>query len=366
MNPIRAALLILCFSAASGPAVAAPQVAPVEKHIAGLHRLPSTVHGRVLLRSDGFVRQWPGTYFETAFSGRSAYFSLGPGQVIAHVLIDGKVVYTLMRPAAAMFRVNGLAAGMHRIRIEIANESQDRPSIFGGFFATRAVKGRRIAARIRQIEFIGDSYTVGYGNQSPTRDCTEKRVWETTDTSEAFGPLLAKRYGADYQVNAISGRGVVRSYDGAKVDPLPAAYPFVLFDKAQVYRDPRWRPQLIVVGLGTNDFSTQLHAGEKWRSREELRADFEASYVRFVQELRSHNQRAFFLLWATDTAEGEVAAETKRVVERLQADGERRVAFLEVPGLAFTGCNYHPSIADDRTIADRLARVIEAQVPFGR
>ena len=346
--------------------MAAPQVAPVEEHVAGLHRLPSTVHGRGLVRSDGFVRQWPGTYFETAFSGRSAYFNLGPGQVIAHVLIDGRVVHTLMRPAAGMFRVNGLAAGAHRIRIEIANESQDGPSVFGGFFATRAVKAGSVEARGRQIEFIGDSFTVGYGNRSATRECTEDRVWETTDTSQAFGPLLARRYGADYQVNAISGRGVVRSYDGADVDPLPVAYPYVLFDKKQAYRNLSWRPQLIVVGLGTNDFSTQLHSTEKWRSRAELHADFEVAYVRFIQQLRSRNPHAFILLWATDTAGGEVAAENRRVAERLKSSGERRLDFVEVPGLAFTGCNSHPSLADDRVIADRLARVIEAQVPFGR
>jgi hypothetical protein len=50
----------------------------------------------------------------------------------------------------------------------------------------------------------------------------------------------------------------------------------------------------------------------------------------------------------------------------LRASGETRVTFLLVPGLSFSGCDYHPSVADDRVIADRLADVIEAQAPFGR
>ena len=329
----------------------------------GLRELPSAVHGRVERGAEGLARQWPGTYFETAFTGRSAYFRLGQGEVIAHVLADGKVLRTLVRPPAATYRVDGLAPGAHRLRIEIASEDQDSASVFGGFYADRTATALPLPQRRRQIEFIGDSYTVGYGNQSATRDCTEERVWETTDTSAAFGPLLAKRYGADYQVNAISGRGVVRSYGGANVDSLPEAYPFILFDRKQPYADTSWRPRLIVIGLGTNDFSTDLHAGEKWRSRAALRADFEAAYVRFVQQLRRSNPRASFILWAAGPADGEVASETRRVVERLQSEGERRIAFVEADGLAFAGCNHHPSLADDRIIADRLASAIAAHFP---
>jgi lysophospholipase L1-like esterase len=366
MSLVRAAFLCLCFSAACGPAEARLNVSQAKEMPGTVRPLQSAVHGRALRQGSGFVRQWPGSYFETAFAGRAVYFRLGAGQVIAHVLVDGKLVRTLVRPAEGNFRVSGLAPGRHRVRIEIANESQDAPTAFGGFFADRSVKPLPLAPRPRQIEFVGDSYTVGYGNRSPTRQCTEDRVWETTDTSKAFGPLLATRYGADYQVNAISGRGVVRSYDGADVDALPVAYPFILLDKKQAYRDASWRPQLIVVGLGTNDFSTKLHSGERWRSRDDLHADFEASYFRFIRQLRSRSPRAFILLWATDTANGEVAAESRRVTDRLKASGEVRLAFVEIPGLAFSGCNFHPSLADDRAIADRLATVIEAQAPFGR
>src|SRR6185312_14756892 len=107
-----------------------------------------------------------------------------------------------------------------------------------------------------QIEFIGDSHTVGYGNTSRTRECTQDDVWKTTDNSQSFGPLIAGHYAADYQINAISGRGIVRNYNGTPGDTLPVAYPYVLFDKKEEYSDPHWKPQIIVISLGTNDFST--------------------------------------------------------------------------------------------------------------
>lgn len=271
-----------------------------------------------------------------------------------------------MRPAPGLYRIAGLKPGRHVLRIEVATENQDAPTEFDGFYAGRGTRPLPPPHRARQIEFIGDSHTVGYGNTSPTRACNGKQVWATTDASQGLGPLTARRYGADYQVNAISGRGIVRNYNGAAADPLPVAYPFILFDKAKLYRDPSWRPQVIVVALGTNDFSTPLHEGEKWASREALHADFEATYVRFVRSLHARNPRAFFILWATDMANGEIASEVQKVVGQLRASGERRLAFTTVSGLALSACNYHPSLADDRKTAETIEHVIDSEPSIWR
>ncbi|MCH8616335.1 GDSL-type esterase/lipase family protein [Sphingomonas sp. SM33] len=360
MKHLAATALII--AAASCSAESGPRVVPSpEEKLEDLRVLPMHVGGRAIERGDETVRQWPGTYFETAFQGPAAYFRVGEGDQILHIRADGHIVRTMIKPQAGLYRVDGLGNGAHRLTIEVASESQLGPTGFGGFYGAAATKAVAVAPRRRQIEFVGDSHTVGYGNTSATRDCTEEKVWETTDTSQAFGPILARRYKADYQVNAISGRGVVRSYDGAKVDSLPVAYPFVLFDHATPVRDPTWQPQLIVISLGTNDFSTQLHAGERWRSRPELSSDFRKTYVEFVRGLRAVHPRAFFLIWTTDTANGEVASEVRAAVEKMKSAGEKRADFIQISGLAFSGCNYHPSLADDRTIADRLAGVIDAR-----
>jgi lysophospholipase L1-like esterase len=308
-----------------------------------------------------YERQWPGGYFETAFVGREAYFRLGSGDVILRVTVDDRPGVRMVRPGAGLYVVQGISAGVHRVRVQVVSESQEGPSSFLGFYGGVRTKAHPIPARARQIEFIGDSHTVGYGNTSDTRACNRDKVWETTDTSRGIAGIAAARYRADYQVNAISGRGVVRNYNGAAADTLPAAYPFVLFDKATGYADPRWRPQVIVVALGTNDFSTPLRPGEPWQDRAALHADFETKYVAFIQNLRARNRKAFIIVWATDLAGGEIAAEARKVVDRVQELGERRVAFVPVAHLALSACNGHPSIADDRIIAEALARVIDAQ-----
>ena len=332
-------------------------VTPVPAATATGKPLAVRIGGRAERVGDGWRRQWPGTYVEGAFRGRQAMLRVGTGDMILHVLIDGKPVQTLVKPAAGLYRIDGLAHGRHVIRVEVASESQSGPTILGGLFA--APGGTPLpapAAARRQIEFIGDSHTVGYGNTSAKRDCTEAEVWATTDTSQGIAGQTARHYGADYRVHAISGRGVVRNYDGFKADTTVDAYPYVLFDKARPATDAGWNPQLFVIALGTNDFSTALKPGERWRTREALHADYEARFMRFIRSLRATHPGAHVLLWATDLADGEIAAEEATVVSRLTAEGMRDIGFLRAPKLTFAGCHYHPSVADDTLIAKAIAR----------
>ena len=201
---------------------------------------------------------------------------------------------------------------------------------------------------------------MGYGNLSDRRTCTPDQVWATTDTSRGVAGKVAAHLRADYQVNAISGRGVVRNYDGFAADTLPQAYPYALFDKAHEAADAAWHPQAIVVSLGTNDFATPLHAGEKWATREQLHADFEAAYLRFLQQLHARQPDARLVLWASGAPGSEIQAEVARVAEQARRAGLPSVGVVPVADLALGGCDYHPNEADDQRIADALVRHLDA------
>lgn len=324
--------------------------------------LPVHIGGRVERIADGYRRQWPGTYFETAVRGTGALMKIGGGDVRLRVSIDTVPATTLVKPKPGLYRIAGLTDAHHMIRVDVVSESQAAPTVFGGFYAPSGtrVRGAPVRARSRQIEFIGDSHTVGYGNVAGKRDCTEREVWATTDTPQGLPGAMARRYDADYQVNAISGRGIVRNYDGMPGDTVPVAYPFTLFDKAHRYRDSAWHPNLYVIALGTNDFTTPLHPNEPWKTRAALHADYEQHYVAFVERLHAQNPGAHFLLWATDLADGEIAAEVGKVAARLKMQGVRNLAFVTVTGLAFSGCHAHPSTTDDAAIADAFAPYIRA------
>jgi len=349
----------------------AQEVAQVATEPAGLKPWPANVNGRVAKQPDGsLLRQWPGTYFETGFNGDEVYFRVGPGDVSLRLSVDGEAPIPLVKPAPGLYRVSHFRrSGTHRLRVSVASESQSGPTAFGGFFAAAGTEPVALPGRSRQMEFIGDSHTVGYGNTSPVRQCTPAEVWATTDTSQGVGALVAAHYDADYQVNAISGRGVVRNYDGFAADTLPQAYPFSLFDKSQPADPPGWGPQVIAVSLGTNDFSTPLHVGEPWATREQLREAYEAAFVRFVEQLHRRHPGAYIVLWIAAPDGSEVQTEVARVVEQVRRAGIARIGFVPGTGLSMAGCDWHPSVADDRRIADALARHLDGQQdiwPAGR
>ena len=278
-----------------------------------------------------------------AFVGSEAYFRVGPGDVSLRLRVDGEAPIPLVKPAPGLYRVSvPRTAPSHRLRIDVASESQAGPTTFGGFFVAAGARPATLPARAHQVEFIGDSHTVGYGNTSATRECSGDEVWASTDTSLGVAAQVAARFDADYQVNAISGRGVVRNFNGFGGDLLPTAYPFVLFDKASVASDPNWRPQAIVISLGTNDFSTPLNPGEKWTRREQLQADFEASYAQFVHELHQQQPQAYILLWAAAGDDSELAIEVRKVVQQVQQSGNARIGFVPVPGPGRVGLPLPP------------------------
>lgn len=145
------------------------------------------------------------------------------------------------------------------------------PGEGGKLFATR---GRKT----RHIEFIGDSFTCGYGTDGSHRD--ESFSVETENADKTYACILSRYFDADYTLLAHSGRGAVRNYgDAVRVShyTMKDAVKFVLdTDTSQRYIASH-KPDLVVVFLGTNDFSTQP---------EPKRAEFKKGYGQLLTWLR--------------------------------------------------------------------------------
>ena len=364
---LRKVFTFMLASAASLLAAAAPVqvdlVAAWPEHAVALVDRPV---GRVERNAGavGWRYQWPGTYFEARFAGADVWVDLGAGQKHARVAIDGHSVADLVRPQARVLHINGLAAGEHDVRVDIVSESADGVQTFGGFAVATRARTRTPQPRKRAIEFIGDSYTVGYAAASTARECSEDEVWRSTDTSLAFGPQVAHRFGADYRILAISGRGMVRNFMNGPGDTMPTAYDRLLpADDLAAADDPAWSPQLIVIGLGTNDFSTPVGAGEPWRDGAALSAAFEWRYVEFARALHHRHPCARMLLLASDAGDGAAERAIRRVQTRLAGEGIAVGEVFALGPLALDACNWHPSRADQAAIARRLVPAIARLMP---
>ncbi|GAA0744132.1 lipase [Sphingomonas sp. ABOLD] len=307
---------------------------------------PVPLHAGGRVTADGRFG-WPGVYFEGRFKGTAVTVSVEAGTDHLAILIDGVERAVLQKPGRVERRFDGLGEGEHVIRVEKLTETQSGYSRMLGI----TTNGTPLSpiVRARRVEFIGDSHSVGYGDTSDSRTCTPEAVHDTTNTALAFGPLLAKKWGADYRVIAFSGRGVVRNYAGGNPgETLPVLYPRAIPGEPAAAARDGWKPQLIVLNLGTNDFSTPVHAGEAWKDEAALRADYRASYVAFVRRLQQANPGAHFLLMGAANFIADVRA----------VAAETKASAVEVPTLALTGCNFHPSLADQQRMAD----LVEAAV----
>lgn len=319
--------------------------------------------GRVEETAGAALYTWPGVYFEGRFRGTGVGIVLDDATNDYDVQVDGATVAVLVQPGSTTYWVRDLTAGTHSVRLVKRTESPWTAGEFRGF---TAVPGGRIlsepAAHTRQIEFIGDSLTVGYGNLSTTRDCSANGgVDRNTDADLGFSAQAARDLGADYQINAYSGRGMVRNYDGG--DPGTDFRTYydrgLQYDPGDVWQKPRsWRPQLVVINLGANDFSTPLHAGEQWTTQDSLVSAYKTAYLNFIAKLRARYGPRTTIVVSAHTFSGNPAfpQAAQQVVQEAHARGDSGVRYwyYDSPELDRLGCDWHYSLHDDAIIAGLL------------
>jgi len=306
---------------------------------------------------------WPGIYFEGRFQGTGVGIVLNDSVNDYDVAIDGTTVAKLVTPGQTTYWVNNLTNGAHTVRLVKRTESAWAAGQFGGFVA--AAGGTILAkpvARTRQIEYIGDSYTAGYGNMATQHDCsTIGGVPLNSDADLSFGALTAHSLNADYQINAMSGMGMVRNYNGSSPGTDFRTYynkTLQAVNNDLWYNPGTWHPQLVVVGLGINDFSTALNAGEPWTTTDQLVAAYKTAYQGFIDKLRAqYGPNTLIVVSATALSNTTLFAQTaQQIVADRNSQGDKKVYYwyYDDPTLDHLGCDWHPSLHDDQVVSGLL------------
>jgi lysophospholipase L1-like esterase len=382
---ICAAITLSSFSiSALGQTVSPARLVEIE--VNGIKPLQVRAVGRVVEKSlpaplpkgsVGYTHQWPAVYFEAAFTGDSVLLKFDDTLNEYRLFIDDREPITFAQPGSGVFRVSGLPRTVHKLRLEKVTESIEGVGAFQGFYVGKGGKAGLSTPRKRQIEFIGDSGMAGYGVRSLKRECTKQEVRLLSDTQISYPALTAKHFGADYQVNAYSGRGVIRNYDGAEPGgEMPTLYPYSLYNRSERYADPKWRPQIIVVGLGANDISTPLKPGERWQTTEAFAQDFVQSYTAFLSQLQARNPRAaLVIVWPgiEEASNPQIAkhAQLARTMVEAEANklGFRSTSFLAPDDLSTAddlkfdnaACDYHGSIQDHQKLTSWITKFLETK-----
>lgn len=319
------------------------------------------VEGRALAKDQAWLATWPGVSWQARFDGSAVGVRLDDSRNYYLLQVDGQTVREI-EPASGerVVWARNLPPGPHLAALIKRTESPQYAGRFAGFALENGRVLQAPPVRQRKIEVLGDSWTAAYGNRSVTRNCSEDDITRTTDASQGYAALLGRALDADVRVVAHSGLGVVRNWNGS----LPALnfasyYPRVLQDRPlaapgnQALDDGAWQPQVVVISLGINDFSTSVNPGEP-RSQEQLARDYVAGYHRLIASVRErYGDVAMVLtgtyLWPDDRLRPLAA----QVANEQRAQG-RSVAYVEWRDIELTSCNWHPSLADHRKMAEQV------------
>lgn len=228
---------------------------------------PARVVGRTAVHDDGSVSfDWSGVYVDIRFRG--SYLAIELSDTKRNYLnlwTDGeeqpKLTSEGERTTVVLFN-DPEAKGEHVIRIQKATEAEQGRITLHSITTDGRLLPTDDLKRPRHIEFYGDSLTCGYGTESNSG--SDPFLPETENCRYTYAVLTAERFNADYTLISHSGRGLVRNYGDTLQLSDPAltmsARAFRLYDEDFTYdwdfESSPYRPDAIVITLGTNDFST--------------------------------------------------------------------------------------------------------------
>lgn len=295
-------------------------------------------------------------------NGRASYDAWIDGEPVAKV-----VPVTAMRkyPLAS-----GLTAGEHTLVFSKRTEA----SIGSVTLLRVEIAGTLLAAPkpAHRIEFIGDSITAGAGVDAATGTdaCSDANWGLSNNAAASYGAVTARALDADYHLTAVSGIGLVRNYSAMyDARPMPEVYDLLNLESmtSAEWDHDKFVPDVVVVALGTNDFSPGDNPPEDPRPQMEVEP-YTEEYIKFVDRLRGvYPDADIFGIsspmlgdgWpdSTYTSKTNLLTTLENVAEHYK-DSDPKVHTFVVESLAGAGCGTHPDVAQHQRLGEALAEEI--------
>lgn len=220
----------------------------------------------------------------------------------------------------------------------------------------------------RSIEFIGDSITCGYGNEGIWNIDTFNTAQE--NPFEAYAAKTARYFNADFNCISWSGIGVISSWtevDTPNIDWLmPMLYQYTDAgleqnlgnEEYEIWDNNLFRPQIIVINLGTNDLSYTKDFKDRIN-------EFIHGYYKLLKQVRDCNPNAEIIcsLGAMGQELCSAVEEAATIFKNENNDSKihtmRFDVQLESDGI---GTDWHPSLKTHDKMAKQLISKIESVI----
>lgn len=277
--------------------------------------------GRVYQQNGTYYCNWTCSGFEFTFNGTGAeatfetLFHHESDTPYIKIYVDGKEKqsFAITESMQTVTLCKGLKKGEHTVRVVKRTNARSSPL---GLMDITLSKGGTIAtppaAKQRRIEFVGDSITVGYGTLGDAH--TAEWSTSTEDGTITYAALAGDALNAEYNVVAISGRGLAHNTTGDTDKLMPALYTKV--DEYN-YAGHDWdfnefQPHVVVINLGANDHGTST-TGE-----------VTTATTAFLKTVRKKNPNAYIIVAYGMT--GNVMEDALK--SAVSAVGDSKISFL--------------------------------------
>lgn len=219
--------------------------------------------GRTVTDGNDVSYDWSGVYLRVRFNGpylamkcsdsRNSWFNLW---IDKEMTPQEDRKFLVAAKDTVIVLAEGLGKGEHEVILQKRTEGdQGRFTVHS--FITEGEILQADGRRQRHIEFIGDSYTCGYGTESDNREDPFEAATENCNLT--YAAIASRYFNADFTLVSHSGQGICRNYgDAGRGYNMPDRYSQA-FDLS---KEPAWvpemapyRPDIVVIYLCTNDFS---------------------------------------------------------------------------------------------------------------
>ena len=319
--------------------------------------------GRICFQNPSRPRfTYPGTQINARFTGTSLKLWAKPKSGYFMAQIDQaepfKVALTGERDSVVTL-ATALPRGEHVVRLMYVIEGYELKPEFRGFILDEgACLLPPPPLPDRTIEFIGNSITCGYGNESI--EAGDPFEYETENHYLTYAQIACRSLDAYAHVVARSGIGVYRSYGGPKTgtpdNVMTTEYEYTnLYDRSERWDFSRFQPQLVCINLGTNDLSTNNYDT----------ALLKKAFKKFLLQVRGHNPKAKILLLCGSMLNGKELDIARTTLNEVAAEANKsgdhqvfRFDFSPQTGDIRYGASWHPSIWQHQKMGAELTAYI--------
>jgi hypothetical protein len=298
------------------------------------------------------VFMYSGCAIRTVFSGTSVELLMRDDDLrnmFTVVLDDSLFVLTTNKAKHSYMVAKNLKDTVHKLEIIRRTEWHGGNTTFLGLKIDRNSKLHHPEMKSRIIEFIGDSYTCGYGNEGLSQ--TEDFAYETENNYLSFGAITARELDAEYVAVCRSGIGMVQGNGGNRDFIMPALYDEVIAESDLKWDYSSISPHLVVIDLIANDLSAPLDS-----------AEFATAYYKFLQRIRNNYPEAFIVCIAGPAAPGKQWNAIRNYIGSIVTEfsrNDQHTAYFEFTPFEMHGSDWHPNVEEHQKMAEELIPYIK-------